>query len=396
MIPWLASFEYELPEAQIAKEPATPRDASRLLVLDRESGARTQTTFRQLPHFLRPGDLLVLNETRVVPARLLTRLERTGRDVEVLLSHPEEDSWIAMLGPSRRLKPGDRLVPDDGGARTRPDVDPGARQDSGRLGLDPEPGRLVLVEALPGGLWRIRGEETSVETLMARTGHIPLPPYLHREDRPEDRTWYQTVFARVEGAVAAPTAGLHFTESLLTEIERMGVELARVVLHVGPGTFLPVRAEDASEHRVLPERYAVPVETAEAARRARARGGRLIAVGTTTVRALETAAMNAAAETEGRAGEKPSEADERATGEPAATEGAPVLQAGTGWTGLTILPGHRFLAVDALITNFHLPCSSLLLLVAAFAGREQVLEAYAEARDARFRFFSYGDAMLIQ
>jgi S-adenosylmethionine:tRNA ribosyltransferase-isomerase len=227
----------------------------------------------------------------------------------------------------------------------------------------PRKAGLVIVGPHEQGLWRLRAEGTSVESLLDQYGHVPLPPYLDRADQSADRDWYQTVFARRDGAVAAPTAGLHFTPELFARLERDGIMLARIVLHVGPGTFLPVRASRSEEHRVLSERYEVPPEAAAAMNRARESGGRIIAVGTTVVRALETAAQG---------------------------------QPSSGWTGLTILPGHRFRSVDALLTNFHLPRSSLLLLVSAFAGRERVLEAYAEARDSGFRFYSYGDAMLIQ
>lgn len=360
---WLADYDFNLPDASIARRPSEPRDASRLLVLDRASGARTQATFRHMPRFLREGDLLVRNETRVLRARVLTHLARTGRPVEVLFSHPDEGAWVAMLGPGRRLKSGDRLLTealDD----SRPD-----------LVLDRPGGRLphiVLDCPVGNGLWRLRAEGGAVETLMEQAGHVPLPPYLHREDGPEDRGWYQTVYARTDGAVAAPTAGLHFTDSLFAALAAAGVGVARVLLHVGPGTFLPVRAARPEEHRVLPERYEVPEETVMAIAATRARGGRIIAVGTTTVRALETAAAG-----------------------PGAAETPSGLLAGSGWTDCTIRSGYRFRAIDALITNFHLPRSSLLLLVAAFAGRERILQAYAEARDSGFRFYSYGDAMLI-
>lgn len=352
---WLAEYDYALPPEQIARRPADPRDSSRLLVLDRGSGARTQTVFRQFPRFLQAGDLLVLNETRVLPARLLLRLERTGRAVEVLLSHADGDTWLALLGPGRRLRAGDRLVSPDGSAGPAEAIEILAKEE--------------------GGLFRIRCVGGSMEELTGRAGHIPLPPYLHRPDQAEDRDWYQTVFAKREGAVAAPTAGLHFTPELLASIEAGGVEVARIVLHVGPGTFLPVRAPGLDQHRVLPERFEIPPDTAAAWARARSAGRRVVAVGTTTARALETAARGSGVEP---GGEVPR-----------------VLRAGAGWTGLTIVPGHRFLALDALLTNFHLPRSSLLLLVAAFAGREAVLQAYHEARDAGFRFYSYGDAMLI-
>lgn len=355
---WLAPYDYDLPPGQIASSPANPRDSSRLLVLDRAGGARTQTAFRMLPGFLREGDLLVVNTTRVLPARLMTRLERTGRPVEVLLSHSEGESWQALLGPGRRLNPGDRLLvdalPEAGG--TVPDA--------------PYNGALLLEEKMERGLWRLRPEAGVMETLLARSGHVPLPPYLRREDAPDDRDWYQTVFAREPGAVAAPTAGLHFTKDLLEELESAGVQLARIVLHVGPGTFLPVRASREREHSVLPERYQIPPATAAAVNRAKASGRRIIAVGTTTVRALESAAWKAG-------------------------DGNALVMPAAGWTDLTIREGYPFRLVDSMITNFHLPRSSLLLLVSAFAGRQAILDAYAEARDAGFRFYSYGDAMLI-
>ncbi len=355
---WLAPYDYSLPRDQIASAPANPRDRSRLLVLDRADGGRTQTHFHRLPDFLREGDLLVVNTTRVLPARLLTRLERTGRAVEVLLSHSEGESWQALLGPGRRLKPGDRLlveaVPDAGEAV--PDA--------------PFHGALLLEEKLEQGLWRLRPESGVMETLLEWSGHVPLPPYLEREDLPDDREWYQTVFAAEPGAVAAPTAGLHFTRGLLEELENRGVRLARVVLHVGPGTFMPVRADREKEHSVLPERYQIPPATAAAVNRAKSSGQRVIAVGTTTVRALESTAWTAG-------------------------EGRTVMMPAAGWTSLTITEGYPFRIVDAMITNFHLPRSSLLLLVAAFAGRRVILDAYEEARDAGFRFYSYGDAMLI-
>ncbi|MFN8548200.1 MAG: tRNA preQ1(34) S-adenosylmethionine ribosyltransferase-isomerase QueA [Candidatus Eisenbacteria bacterium] len=296
-----------------------------------------------LPSCLEPGDLVVANETRVLPARLLTRLARTGRAVEVLLSHPQGAEWVAMLGPARRLREGDLLE------------------------LTETRGALRLVAPEGGGRWRLTALDGSIEGLMERAGHIPLPHYLERDDTPADREWYQTVFAREAGAIAAPTAGLHFTPRLLAALVDRGIECTRVLLHVGPGTFLPVRASSEDRHQVLAERYAVSAEAARAIAASRARGGRVVAIGTTTVRALESAA---------------------ARGDGAIAECA-------GWTDLTIVPGHRFRAVDALLTNFHLPRSSLLLLVSAFAERERVLRAYRHALDTGFRFYSYGDAMLI-
>ncbi len=431
---WLAAYDYDLPDDAIARRPAEPRDSSRLLVLDRASGTRTLAGFRSLPSFLRTGDLLVLNETRVLRARLRTRLARTGRAIEVLLSHSDGESWIALLGPGRRLRPGDRLIAEDA-AWARSDLDvprsepagagprvAWADQPAGDDVSDLSPDRtqsgnalqdaaLILEAPVGSGLWRLRAEGAPVETWIDLVGHVPLPPYLSRDDMPLDLEWYQTTYARRDGAVAAPTAGLHFTPELLARCEAAGIEIARVVLHVGPGTFLPVRALRPEEHRVLPERYEVSPQAAEAFARARARGGRVIAVGTTTVRVLETAAREVSASS-GSAQDAPvpdpsgAEADfdrENRTGagdaahRPAGGAGveAPLIAPGSGWTDLTILPGFRFRMVDALITNFHLPRSSLLLLVSAFAGRERILAAYTEARDAGFRFYSYGDAMFI-
>ena len=281
-----------------------------------------------------------MNETRVLRARLRAELERTGRAVEIVLSHPDGDEWLALLGPSRRIREGDRLVLREG------------------------EGAFVLAGREEGPLFRLRAEG-DVFSMMEASGHLPLPPYLGREDGPEDREWYQTVFARSPGAVAAPTAGLHFTRPQLEELSSRGIDSASVVLHVGPGTFLPVRAESVEVHRVLPERYEVSAEAAQAMRRTRSSGGRVIAVGTTVARTLETWALSA-------------------------NEGA-----SSGWTDLTVIPGHSFRGFDALITNFHLPRSSLLLLVSAFAGHDATLATYRDAVERGYRFYSYGDAMLI-
>jgi S-adenosylmethionine:tRNA ribosyltransferase-isomerase len=295
--------------------------------------------------YLRPGDCLVVNDTRVVPARLLGRIVGTERDVEVLLLHADGDEWAALLRPARRCPVGTTVVLADGAVRATVTV----REELGRARL------------------RLDGQGP-VEALLEAHGLPPLPPYLHRYRKPdgEDRARYQTVYASRPGAVAAPTAGLHFTTELLTELTDRGIELHRVTLHVGPGTFRPVRAARVAEHRMEAERFEVSPATAAALTRARREGRRVVAVGTTTVRALETVAH---------------------------ADGS--VAPGAGWTDLTILPGYRFRAVDALLTNFHLPRSSLLLLVSAFAGRERVLEAYAHAVAAGYRFYSYGDAMLI-
>jgi S-adenosylmethionine:tRNA ribosyltransferase-isomerase len=344
----LAEFDYALPGERIAQEPAEPRDAARLLLLDRRSGAIGDAGVRDLGRFLRAGDCLVVNDTRVLPARLLARVEGTTRDVEVLLLHPVDqatEEWAALLKPARRCPVGTTIMLGDGVARATVT----AREELGRA-------RVRL-----DGVGR-------VEDFLAAHGLPPLPPYIRRYWKPGGEDWarYQTVYAARPGAVAAPTAGLHFTDALLAALRAQGVEIHHLTLHVGPGTFRPVRVEWVAEHRVEAERFEVPEATAAAVARARREARRVIAVGTTTVRALETAAR------------------------PDGT-----VAAGAGWTDLTIVPGHEFRAIDGLLTNFHLPRSSLLLLVSAFAGRERVLAAYAHAVAAGYRFYSYGDAMLI-
>ena len=341
-----SDFDYALPASSIAQEPAL-RGESRLLVLDR-TGPERHARVRDLPRLLRPGDLLVLNDTRVIPARLYGRSAGGGK-MEILLVEPlGEREWDALVKPGRRARPGARF----------------------------EIGEGLVAEVTTkreDGRYRLRFSEP-VEPHLERLGHIPLPPYIHRPDTPEDRERYQTVYARRPGAVAAPTAGLHFTSELLREIETVGVEIARVTLHVGIGTFKPVSAERIEEHRMERERYEIGEETAEAIRRARAAGRRIVAVGTTVVRTLEGAAVAGGGE----------------------------VRAGSGSTGLFIYPdspdgpGFHFQVVDALLTNFHLPRSTLLMLVSAFAGRERVLAAYAEAVREGYRFYSYGDAMLLE
>ena len=344
----IADFDYELPPELIAQEPLPERDASRLLVLDRATGAFRDDAFRSLPDLLSPGDLLVVNRSRVFPARLLGR-RRNGGAAEVLLLKPlaaDQTEWEALLRPGRRLRVADTVVVADD--------DLTVTVESDALGAD---GRRRV---------RLTARHETADAAIRRLGHTPLPPYVKRPDRPADRERYQTIYAREEGSVAAPTAGLHFTEALLRRLDSRGIERAEVVLHVGPGTFRPVEAKRVEDHRVESEAFVVPEGTAVAVRRTRARGGRVVAVGTTTVRALESAA--------------------RDDGTVAATEGA---------TERVIVPGFHFRAVDALLTNFHLPRSSLLLLVAAFVGRERILAAYAAAARRGYRFYSYGDAMLL-
>ena len=339
---FLSDFDYELPAELIAQHPAPERDASRLMTLNRASGAVGECTVTRFPSLLREGDLLVVNDTRVIPARLFGR-KVTGGGVEVFLVRRrggERELWSCLLKASKSPEAGCRILLAEGVV--------GEVQERG------EGEWLVLFEGTDDFMgW------------LERAGRMPLPPYIKRVPEGDDRERYQTVFSREKGAVAAPTAGLHFTEELLDEIRARGVRVAPLTLHVGLGTFLPVRVEDLSQHRMHLERYRIPEETAAAIAATRAAGGRVIALGTTSLRALEHA---------GAAGS---------------------VTAGDGEADLFILPGYRFQVVDALFTNFHLPKSTLLMLVAAFAGKERVLGAYAEAVARGFRFFSYGDAMFI-
>jgi S-adenosylmethionine:tRNA ribosyltransferase-isomerase len=336
------AYDFDLPPDLIAQEPLPSRDASRLLVLDRGRGTLAHRAFTDLPELLQPGDLLVTNRSRVLPARLIGRREGGGAAEILLVRRREEDLWEAMVRPGRRLREG-AVVTIGPGFAVR--VERGA-------------GPQRLVRFLVAGL--------SPQAAIERHGHVPLPPYIRRADTRADRDRYQTIYAREAGSIAAPTAGLHFTPELLDRLRTRGVERAELVLHVGPGTFRPVEATDVRNHRVDPEQFTIPDDTAAAVVRARAEGRRVVAVGTTATRALESA-----------------------------LDASGSVRPGDGETDLVIVPGHRFRAVDALLTNFHLPRSSLLLLVSAFAARERVLSAYAEAVRSRYRFYSYGDAMLV-
>ena len=332
-------FDFALPEKLIAQTPVEPRDASRLLVLARGTGIVEHRLFREIGAYLRAGDLLVLNETRVLRARLHGQVAGTGGTVEaLLLRRLDEDRWETLVRPGRRLRPGRRVV---FGAGVEAEVE--------SIG---EEGTRVL--RFPPG--------SDPEAL----GETPLPPYIHATLTNPER--YQTVYGRVPGSAAAPTAGLHFTEALLADLEARGVRRATVTLHIGPGTFRPVSVPDPREHPMHAEWYDVGRETADALNQTRAAGGRVIAVGTTVVRVLEQAGAA------------------RADG---------CIEAGSGWTRLLILPGYRFRVVDLLITNFHLPRSTLLMLVSALAGREATLAAYREAVAQQYRFYSFGDAMLV-
>jgi S-adenosylmethionine:tRNA ribosyltransferase-isomerase len=333
------TFHFELPPELIAQEPLALRTDSRLLQLYQADGRVADRSFRDLPGLLRAGDLLVFNDTRVIPARLFGRKETGGR-VEVMLERLLSDSeCLAQLRASKTLRPGGEIELEDGSR--------------------------LQVEGREDSFFRLRLVGGGLSAKLQVLGHMPLPPYITREDTPLDAERYQTVYAERPGAVAAPTAGLHFDEQLLAQLDECGLERARVTLHVGAGTFQPVRAENIEDHRMHAEYLEVPAETCDAVARTRTRGGRVIAIGTTAVRALETAAQGGA------------------------------LRPFAGDSRIFIYPGYRFRVIDGLVTNFHLPESTLLMLVCALADTEHVLAAYRHAVAERYRFFSYGDAMLI-
>ena len=343
----VALFDYPLPPERIAQYPTEQRDAARLLVCDRAAGRWADRAFAELPDLLRPGDVLVLNDSRVIPARLLGRLEPEGHPVELLfLKVLDPLRWEALARPAKRCRPGAVVVFGDGQVRVRVAAVAGE-------------GRRI-VELQGGG---------SVREVLDRHGVPPLPPYITRHQKPGQEDWerYQTVYAARDGSVAAPTAGLHFTPALLDRLRARGIAVETLTLHVGPGTFRPIRSPRVEAHRMEAEEVEISAAAADAINGAKGKGRRIVAVGTTTCRALESAA------------------DEQDRVRPM-----------SGPTGLFIYPGHRFKVIDALLTNFHLPRSSLLLLVCAFAGREFVLDAYRHAVEAGYRFYSYGDAMLIQ
>ncbi len=344
----LSDLHYDLPPERIAQHPREPRDEARLLVLDRRTGALEEARVRDLPRWLRAGDVLVLNDTRVFPARLIGRREPTGGLVEVfLVRETAPQTWTALVKPGRRVRVGDRLTFGEGALQGVV---------TGRL---PD-GRRTIAFTCDGDFF----------ALLDRIGRTPLPPYITREaDTPSDRERYQTVYATTPGSIAAPTAGLHFTPELLSTLAEQGVEIIKLTLHVGYGTFQPVRTENLAAHRVEPEVYVVPEATAQRINAAKCAGRRVIAVGTTSTRTLETVARDGA---DGN-----------------------FVRAGQGMTDLTIVPGFRFRVLDGLLTNFHLPQSSLLALVVAFGGYESVMHAYRHAVTAGYRFYSYGDAMLL-
>ena len=333
-------FDYELPEALIAQTPVEPRDSSRLLVLDRKSGDMRHQIFSQIVDHIQPGDLLIANDTKVMPARLLGKRADTGGRVEVFLLHRRsQDLWEVLVKPGKRMRPGQRVWFDDSLSCVVEDV----TEYGGRI-----------VRFLYEGLF---------ETVLDALGETPLPPYIHQKLADPDR--YQTVYARERGSAAAPTAGLHFTPELMNKVRDKGASFAFVTLNIGLGTFRPVRIESIADHVMHREFYSISPDTVDRILENKRQGGRIIAVGTTAVRTLESAAV---------------------TGQ---------LTAGSAWSELFIYPGFQFRIIDALITNFHLPQSTLLMLVSAFAGRENVLAAYREAVRQNYRFFSFGDAMFI-
>ncbi|HEX7089631.1 MAG TPA: tRNA preQ1(34) S-adenosylmethionine ribosyltransferase-isomerase QueA [Longimicrobiales bacterium] len=367
-----SAFDYPLPQGLVASRPAARRDESRLLVLERATGRITHRIFRDLARLIPAGDALVLNETRVFPARLLGR-KPTGAPAEILLLRPLEGEASRAGEPAPRAA-APALAADTQAGSGPADarvwealVRPGGKLKPGRVVEIGEELRVEILDAAPDGTRVVRlHTPLAVRDALARYGRTPLPPYIARAPEPEDAERYQTVYARADGSVAAPTAGLHFTPELLAALEAAGVRLVRLVLHVGVGTFRPVEVEDPADHRMHAERYAVPADAAAALNETRARGGAVWAVGTTVARALETVT------------------DERG-----------VVRPGEGWTDLFIRPPYRFRGVDRLVTNFHLPRSTLLMLVAAFGGYERVMEAYREAVRERYRFYSYGDAMVV-
>ena len=336
-------FYFDLPEELIAQDPLEDRSGSRLLVLDKETGETEHHIFREIVNYLNPGDCLVINDTKVIPARLIGEKEGTGAKVEVLLlKRKENDIWETLVKPGRKMKPGARLV--FGNGLLKAEV----------IGVVEEGNRLIRFEY-----------EGIFEEILDQLGQMPLPPYITHQL--EDKNRYQTVYAKHSGSAAAPTAGLHFTPELLDEIKEKGVEIAHVTLHVGLGTFRPVKVENIQEHHMHSEFYRIEQSEADKINRAKEEGHRVICVGTTSCRTVESAA------------------DENGR-----------LRECSGWTEIFIYPGYKFKVLDALITNFHLPESSLIMLVSALAGREHVLAAYEEAIRERYRFFSFGDAMFIR
>ena len=337
-----SDFYYDLPEELIAQDPLEDRSSSRLMVLDRESGEISHHIFKDIIEYLNPEDCLVINDTKVIPARLYGIKEDTGAHIEILLlKRRENDVWETLVRPGKKAKPGTRLTFGDG--RLKAEV----------IDVVEEGNRLIHFEY-----------EGIFEEILDQLGEMPLPPYITH--KLQDKNRYQTVYAKHEGSAAAPTAGLHFTPELLEEIKKKGVHIAHVTLHVGLGTFRPVKVEDVTDHHMHSEFYIVEPEQAELINRVKKEGGKIVAVGTTSCRTLESA-----------------------------TDENGILKAGSGWTDIFIYPGYPFKMIDRLITNFHLPESTLMMLVSALAGKDKIMAAYEEAVKERYRFFSFGDAMFI-
>ena len=338
-----SDFYYDLPQNLIAQTPLADRSSSRFLVMDKITGDITHTTFKAVVDYLNPGDCLVLNNTRVIPARLYGEKEHTGGKIEfLLLNRKSEREWEVILKPGKKAKPGARFV--FGGGKLKAEV----------------------IETVNGGNRIVRFEYDGLfENVLDELGEMPLPPYITQKLQDKDR--YQTVYSKHEGSAAAPTAGLHFTKELLCEIEKKGIEIAYVTLHVGLGTFRPVKVENAEEHKMHSEFFVIDKENADKINRAKQNGGRIISVGTTSTRVLETVASE---------------------------DG--VLKEQSGWTDIFIYPPYKFKCVDCLITNFHLPESTLLMLVSAFSSKENIMRAYEIAVKEKYRFFSFGDAMFIK
>ena len=358
----LHDFYYDLPKELIAQDPLEDRSSSRLLVVDRKTGELTHEVFKNITNYLNPGDCLVINDTKVIPARLFGTRKDTGAAVEILLLTRKTDTdWECLVKPGKKCRVGHQFYFGADGTSSLPDPQENKGGSPGKAILEGE-----IVEVLEDGNRIIRFHFDGIfEEILDQLGQMPLPPYITHKLKDKNR--YQTVYAKHDGSAAAPTAGLHFTSELLKEIEDMGVKIARVTLHVGLGTFRPVKEENILDHKMHSEYYIITQEAADLINQAKKEGGRIICVGTTSTRTLESAA---------------------------AEDGT--LTASSGWTDIFIYPGYRFKITDSLITNFHLPESTLVMLVSAFSSCEIILHAYEEAIKERYRFFSFGDAMLLR
>lgn len=379
-----SDFDYQLPEASIAQTPIEPRDASRLLVLHRDTGKVEHRIFHEVGDYLRSGDLLVLNQTRVIPARIYARKETGGRVEILLLRRRDELTWEALVG-GKGLRVGKKIFVESDDSSRR---DKEAISMSGDVGVQAE-----IIELLNGSERLIKFSEP-IEPYFSKVGNVPLPPYIHEKLSDPER--YQTVYAREPGSAAAPTAGLHFTPHLLEELQRKGVKIAYVTLHVGLDTFAPVTEDKPEDHVIHTEWCELPPEAADLINQTRQAGGRIVAVGTTSVRTLESAGMGNQKSGIGSGESGMGSSDSRLPNNESRISNAESrISPFVGPTSLFILPGYQFKVVDAMITNFHLPKSTLLMLVSAFAGREKILETYQIAIQEGYRFYSFGDAMLI-